>query len=56
MKKRLVFAKKYINMPISFSRKIIWSDESKFELQQLKKKDYVWRKTYEARTKSRSLR
>ena len=38
MKKRLAFAKKYVNMPISFWRKIIWSDESKFELQQLKKK------------------
>ena len=25
----------------------MWSDESKFELQQLKKKDYVWRKRYE---------
>ena len=47
MKKRLAFAKKYVNMPISFWRKIIWSDESKFELQQLKKKDYVWRKKCE---------
>lgn len=44
MKKRLAFAKKYVNMPISFWRKIIWNDESKFELQQLKKKHYVLRK------------
>ena len=38
MKKRLAFAKKYVNMPKSFWKKIMWSDESKFELQQLKKK------------------
>ena len=43
MKKRLAFVKKYVNVPISFWRKIIWSDESKFELQQLKR-NYVWRK------------
>jgi len=35
-------------MPVSFWRKIIWSDESKFELKQLKKKDCVWRKRNEA--------
>ena len=31
MKKRLAFAKKYVNMPISFWKKIVQSDESKFE-------------------------
>ena len=48
MKKRLAFAKKYVNMPMSFWKKIIWTDESKFELQQLKKKQQVWRKPNEA--------
>ena len=54
MKKLLAFAKKYVNMPISFWKKIMWSDKSKFELQQLKKKDYVWRKK-KNHTKNRSL-
>lgn len=52
MKKRLVFAKKYVNMPISFWTNIIWTDESKFELQQLKKKHQVWRKRNETYKKS----
>jgi len=29
MKRRLAFTKKYVNMPVSFWREIIWSDESK---------------------------
>ena len=37
MEKRLAFAKRYVNMPLSFWKNIIWSDESKFELRQLKK-------------------
>ena len=47
MKKRLAFAKKYINMPKSFWKKIMWSDESKFESQQLEKKDCVRKKIHE---------
>ena len=31
-KKRLAFAKEYLMMPMSFWRKVIFSDESKFEL------------------------
>lgn len=30
--KRLEFAKKYLSMPSAFWNKVIWSDESKFEL------------------------
>ena len=37
--KRLAFAKKYVNMPISFWRKIIWSDESNY---MWKKKIYIY--------------
>jgi len=48
MKRRLAFAKKYVNMPLSFWRKIIWSNKSKFELKQLKNKDCVRRKRNEA--------
>lgn len=36
-KKRLDFAKKYINKPLSFWKRVIWSDESKFELLNKKK-------------------
>lgn len=38
-KKRLAFAKKYINKPLSFWKQVIWSDESKFELLNKKKKE-----------------
>lgn len=44
MKKRLAFARNYFNMPLAFWKNIVWSDESKFELRQLKKKHQVWRK------------
>ena len=37
MKRRLDFAKKYRNMDINFWKKILWSDESKFNLMELKK-------------------
>ena len=48
-RKRLAFAKKYVNKPLSFWEKIIWSDESKFELLNKKKKrTRVWRKPNEA--------
>ena len=44
-RKRLAFAKKYVNKPLSFWKKIIWSDESKFELLNKKKKDTSVEKT-----------
>lgn len=47
-KKRLDFAKKYINKPLSFWKRVIWSDESKFELLNKKKRTHVWRKPNEA--------
>lgn len=47
-KKRLAFAKKYINKPLSFWKQVIWSDESKFELLNKKKRTHVWRKPNEA--------
>jgi hypothetical protein len=50
-KKRLDFAKKYLNMPLNFWRKIIWSEESKFELINSKSCQHVWRKRKEGLTK-----
>jgi len=41
--KRLAFAKKYIQMPAFFWKKIIWSDESKFELVNSKRRVRVWK-------------
>lgn len=41
-KHRLQFARKYVNKPISFWKSIIWSDESKFELKNPKKRQLVW--------------
>lgn len=43
-KKRLQFARKYANMPLDFWKKILWTDESKFELFGQKKRIRVWRK------------
>lgn len=40
--KRLEFAKKYVNKPISFWKKVIWSDESKFDLFGHKRRPRVW--------------
>jgi len=36
--KRLAFAKKYLKMPQSFWSKILWSDESKFEVTNSKRR------------------
>lgn len=47
-KKRLNFAKKYIDKQISFWKNIIWSDESKFELVGKKKRRKIYRKVGEA--------
>lgn len=47
-KKRFDFAKKYVDMPLSFWKKVVWSDESKFELVGKKKRRRVWRKVGEA--------
>lgn len=37
-RKCLSFAQKYVNMPVSFWKNVVWSDESKFELFGKKKK------------------
>ena len=42
IRKRLAFAKKYVNMPESFWDRVIWSDESKFELKNSKRAKRVW--------------
>lgn len=55
IKKRLGFAKKYVNISISFWRRIMWSDESKFELQQLRKGLCMKKINKMKCTKSRSL-
>lgn len=47
-KKRLEFAKKHIDKPLSFWKTVVWSDESKFELVGKKKRRKVWRKVGEA--------
>ena len=47
-RERLAFTKKYVNKPLSFWKKILWSDESKFELLNKKKRTRVWRKSNEA--------
>lgn len=47
-KKRLAFAKKYINKPLAFWENVVWSDESKFELFGSKRRGRVWRRRGEA--------
>jgi len=42
--KRIEFAKRYASMPLDFWKTVIWSDESKFELLGMKKRQKVWRK------------
>lgn len=46
-KKRLEFAKKYANQPMEFWKRVLWTDESKFELFGCKRRLRVWRKTGE---------
>lgn len=48
MKRRLEFAKKYANMPMTFWKKVLWSDESKFNLKASDGIQRVWRKPDEA--------
>lgn len=43
-KLRLEFAKKYVKMPITFWNRIIWSDESKFELINSKRRIRVYKR------------
>lgn len=45
---RLKFAQAHISKPISFWKKILWSDESKFNLQSSDGPTKVWRQTGEA--------
>lgn len=47
MKRRLEFARKYQNMPLSFWKKVLWTDESKFNLIQSDGAKKVWRKSDE---------
>lgn len=51
--KRLEYAKKYVSMPISFWKKIVWSDESKFNIRGSDGRQRVWRKTGEALEKNK---
>lgn len=46
--RRLAFAKKYVDMPIEFWKKVIWSDESKYNLISSDGQQKVWRKQGEA--------
>jgi len=45
--KRLEFAKKYADKPVDFWKKILWSDESKFDLFGHKQRARVWLKPCE---------
>jgi len=45
--KRLEFAKKYVDKPVDFWKKILWSDESKFDLFGRKQRARVWLKPCE---------
>ncbi|EFN71555.1 Transposable element Tc1 transposase, partial [Camponotus floridanus] len=45
---RFEFAKKYANMSLDFWKKVLWSDESKFELFGQKRRPRVWRKPGES--------
>lgn len=42
--RRLQFAKKYVSKPLDFWKTIIWSDETKFELKNRKKRPKVWKR------------
>lgn len=46
-RKRLEFARKYANQPVEFWKRILWTDESKFELLRCKQRFRVRRKTGE---------
>lgn len=46
-KKRLEFAIKYVNQPMEFWKRILWTDGSKFELLECKRRLRVWRKSGE---------
>ena len=48
MKRRMNFAKNYYLMPASFWKKVLWSDESKFNLKKSDGAQRVWRKRGEA--------
>ena len=48
MKQRLELAKKYEKMPISYWKKILWSDESKYNLVSTDGVQKVWQKKEEA--------
>lgn len=42
--KRLEFVKKYADKPVDFWKKIVWSDESKFDFFGYKQRSRVWSK------------
>lgn len=48
MVKRKEFAKQYKDQPLEFWKNVIFSDESKFELMNNKRREFVWRKPGEA--------
>ena len=45
--KRLKFAKEHADKPLQYWKTVLWTDESKFELFNRKKRDRVWRKSAE---------
>jgi transposase len=44
IKARLEFAKRYVNMPISFWKGVLWSDETKINVHGCDGRRYVWKK------------
>ena len=55
-KKRLEYAKKYIDEPLSFWNKVLWRDESKFNLKKTDGRVRVWRKPGETLPAQTSIR
>ncbi|XP_055622557.1 uncharacterized protein LOC129766118 [Toxorhynchites rutilus septentrionalis] len=45
--KRLKFAKEHVDKPLEYWKTVLWTDESKFELFNRKKRDRVWHKSGE---------
>lgn len=56
VKLRLAYAKKYVHMPFSFWEKVIWTDESKYNIKKSDGRLRVWRKPGEAFSSNATIR
>ena len=55
-KKRFEYAKKYVDEPLSFWNRVMWTDESKFNLKKTDWRVRVWRKPHETFSAQTSIR